>query len=82
MRKRFYHTGGQDRPPAGYQFNSDNQLIINEYEAAAIKDLFRLYNDGLGKSSISEYLKKLSWQNKWLPSSIDRMLKIHCILVK
>ena len=28
--------------PAGYQFNSDNQLIINEYEAAAIKDLFRL----------------------------------------
>lgn len=58
-KKGFYHTGGQDRPPAGYQFNSDNQLIINEYEAAAIKDLFRLYNDGLGKSSISEYLKKI-----------------------
>lgn len=59
MQKGFYHTGGQDRPPAGYQFNSDNQLVINEYEAAAIKDLFRLYNDGLGKSSISEYLKKI-----------------------
>ncbi|EGO6028448.1 recombinase family protein [Enterococcus faecalis] len=75
-KKGFYHTGGQDRPPAGYQFNSDNQLIINEYEAAAIKDLFRLYNDGLGKSSISEYLKKkYPGKNKWLPSSIDRMLK-------
>ena len=43
--------------PAGYQFNSDNQLIINEYEAAAIKDLFRLYNDGLGKVLYQNILK-------------------------
>ncbi|MGM0168294.1 site-specific DNA recombinase [Enterococcus sp. AZ135] len=74
-KKGMYHTGGQSRPPAGYDFK-DKKLVINEYEAAAIRDLFTLFNDGLGRSSISSYLQKnYPGRNKWLPSSIDRMLK-------
>lgn len=74
-KKGLYHTGGQSRPPAGYDFK-DKQLVINEYEAAAIRDLFRLFNEGLGRRSLSEYLQKnYPGRNKWLPSSIDRMLK-------
>jgi len=74
-KKGLYHTGGQSRPPAGYDFN-DKQLVINEYEASAIRDLFTLFNDGMGRRRLSTYLQKnYPGRNKWLASSIDRMLK-------
>ncbi|EAG1758585.1 recombinase family protein [Listeria monocytogenes] len=74
-KKGMYHTGGQSRPPAGYEFQN-KKLVVNEYEAAAIRDLFRLFNEGLGRRSISDYLQKnYPGRNKWLPCSIDRMLK-------
>lgn len=56
------HTGGI--PPLGYDIGEDRKYIINEIEADSVRLIFKLYNEGMGYASISDYLNSLGRKNK------------------
>lgn len=77
----FYHGGG-NHIPIGYEY-VDSQLIINEYEAMQIRELFDLYLKGYGVGYIQRHLKsKYTTKNgDWstattVRNAIDKVLYI------
>ncbi|MBB6218100.1 site-specific DNA recombinase [Anaerosolibacter carboniphilus] len=64
--------------PIGYDF-IDDQLIINEYDAMQVKEIFRLYSEGLGFNKIAVTLNKKGYKTtnntKWSSSQVSRTLR-------
>ena len=48
------HTGGT--PPFGYDLDATNHLVINSYEAKAVKVIFEMYAEGHGYADILDWL--------------------------
>ena len=51
-------------PPFGYDINADKHYIINEYEAEAVRLIFRMYMDGKGYTTISHALNARGYKTK------------------
>ena len=56
------HTGGCT--PLGYDLDSEKKLVINEYEAEAVKIIFEMFADGYGYSAIISYLNEHGYTTK------------------
>lgn len=55
---------GTPNPPLGYDLK-DNSLIVNQYEAMQVKEVFRLYLQGLGKQRIQNHMVGKGYTNKY-----------------
>lgn len=71
-------TGG--RPPLGYDVDPDSkQLVINEYEAGAVKLIFKMYLDGRSYGDIITALNNKGYKTKrkepFVKNSIHSILK-------
>ncbi len=66
--------------PFGYLKSLDekNKLIVNEAEAEVVKEIYRLYQEGLGYSRISDYLNQRGCPSpskiKWNAVGVRRIL--------
>ena len=56
------HTGGC--PPYGFDVGADKKLVINEYEAVAVKLVFDMYVKGSGYRQIAEELNAKGYKSK------------------
>ncbi|MFR2438029.1 MAG: recombinase family protein, partial [Ruminococcus sp.] len=56
------HTGGC--PPLGYDLDENRQLVINEWEAQAVRIIFQMFADGYGYSEIIERLNAHGYKTK------------------
>ena len=67
-KKGLWHGSGN--PPIGYDYINDN-LVINEYEAEQVREIFRLYIDGKSPIQIADYLREKGYttktSNPWAP---------------
>ena len=61
-KKGLWHGSG--KPPVGYDYVNGN-LIINEYEAEQIREIFRLYLDGKSPIKIADYLREKGYTTKY-----------------
>ena len=55
---------GAPTPPLGYDLK-DNSLIVNDYEAMQVKEVFRLYLEGLGKQRIQNHMIDKGYTNQY-----------------
>lgn len=55
---------GTPNPPLGYDLK-DNYLIVNDYEAMQVKEVFELYLQGYGKQRIQNHFVKKGYTNKY-----------------
>lgn len=70
-------TGG--RPPLGYDIDPESkQLVINEYEAGAVRLIFKLYLSGKSLSEIVSVLNAKGYKTKRQEPFAKN--SIHCIL--
>ena len=60
--KKFLFPGGL--PPLGYDATPDHHYVINEQEAAAVRLIFKMYNDGYGYGPIMEELNRQGFRTK------------------
>ncbi|MBQ9698243.1 MAG: recombinase family protein [Acidaminococcaceae bacterium] len=60
--RKFLFPGGT--PPLGYDATPDHHYVINEQEAAAVRLIFRMYNDGHGYGPIMEELNRQGFKTK------------------
>jgi len=65
--------------PTGYKYIEDNGgLIIDNYEAMQIKEIFKLYNEGKGYHKIAELLNKKGYKKgngfMWQLNAVKRVL--------
>lgn len=60
-KKGLWHGSGN--PPIGYDYINDN-LVINEYEAEQVREIFRLYLDGKSPIQIADYLREKGYTTK------------------
>ena len=56
------HTGGC--PPLGYDLDKNHHLIVNEWEAQAVRIIFQMFADGHGYSEIIERLNAHGYKTK------------------
>lgn len=56
------HTGGC--PPLGYDLDENRHLIVNEWEAQAVKIIFQMFADGYGYSEIIDRLNAHGYKTK------------------
>jgi len=56
------HTGGCC--PLGYDLDSNRKLIINPYEAEAVRIIFEMFDNGYGYSEIINYLNDNGYKTK------------------
>lgn len=56
------HTGGCC--PLGYDLDSNRKLIINPYEAEAVRIIFEMFDNGYGYSEIINYLNENGYKTK------------------
>ena len=56
------HTGGCC--PLGYELDNDKKLIINPYEAEAVRIIFQMFDNGYGYSEIINYLNDNDYKTK------------------
>lgn len=65
------------RPPLGYTFDSDLNLIIVEEEAKLVREVFQLYLSGLGRNKIAQHMNTFSHMKeggKWAAKEIRTIL--------
>lgn len=70
-----YHGGSTI--PIGYDY-VDSELVINEYEAMQVKELFELYASGMQMRKIEELFIEKGYSHhfgKWQASSMRKLLK-------
>lgn len=67
----YYHGGSH--PPTGYDYK-DGLLIVNEYEAMQIREIFSRFISGKSINSISRYLSG-RYTTKWTPAKVLAVLK-------
>ncbi|MBQ8010689.1 MAG: recombinase family protein [Oscillospiraceae bacterium] len=80
MRENAYqcrHTGGS--PPLGYDLDENKYLVINEYEAEAVRIIFDLYINGYSYRYIAEHLNAAGYRTK-AGNSFKRTTSFHEIL--
>lgn len=71
------HLGG--KVPFGYDVGADRHYIINENEAAVVKDVFDLYCGGYGYKQIMQQLNSRGLRNKLgKPFTMDYVRTILC----
>ena len=56
------HTGGC--PPLGYDLDENRHLVINEWEAQAVRIIFQMFADGYGYSEIIDRLNAHGYKTK------------------
>ena len=56
------HNGGCC--PLGYKLNDERKLVIDPYEAEAVKMIFYMFSNGYGYSKIAETLNNMGYQPK------------------
>ena len=56
------HTGGC--PPLGYDLDENRHLIVNQWEAQAVRIIFQMFADGYGYSEIIERLNAHGYKTK------------------
>lgn len=56
------HTGGT--PPLGYDVGADGHLVINEYEAEAVRLIFDMYSNGFSYDNIISELNRKGYYTK------------------
>ena len=69
-----YHGG--PTPPVGYDYH-DGQLIINEFEAVQIREIYSMYLSGMSIRKIGEALQAKGFQHKggkWIDETIRKVL--------
>ena len=69
---------GTGRPPIGYDY-VNGQLIVNEYEAMQVKEIFDMYLKGYGQIKIRNILHNKGYTTKygsWLNSSEHTIYRI------
>lgn len=54
---------GSGSPPVGYDYINGN-LVINEYEAEQVREIFRLYLEGESPIKIADYLREKGYTTK------------------
>lgn len=67
----YYHGGSH--PPTGYDYK-DGLLVVNEYEAIQIREIFSRFIAGKSVNSISRYLSD-RYTTKWTPAKVLTVLK-------
>lgn len=67
----YYHGGSH--PPTGYDYR-DGLLVINEYEAMQIREIFSRFISGKSVNSISRYLSG-RYTTKWTPAKVLMALR-------
>ena len=55
---------GSGTPPVGYDYVNGN-LVINEYEAEQIREIYRLYLEGKSPIKIADYLREQGYTTKY-----------------
>lgn len=70
-RAGYYHGGS--RPPTGYDYR-DGLLVVNEYEAMQIREIFSRFISGKSVNSISRYLSG-RYTTKWTPAKVLSALR-------
>lgn len=66
--------------PTGYKYiEENNELVIDEYEAIHVKEIFKLYKEGNGYNKIAEILNEKGFRKKngvkWQINAVKRILK-------
>lgn len=56
------HTGG--RPPLGYDVGEDMRLVLNDFEAEAVKIIYNMYSDGHSYGQIISELSNRGFKTK------------------
>ena len=56
------HTGGS--APLGYDVDEEGHLVINEYEAEAVRMIYEMYNNGYGYDRIADALNENGYITK------------------
>lgn len=72
-------NGGRhmSRPPLGYMFDNDLNLIVVEQEAKLVREVFRLYLSGLGRNKIAHMMNEHSRMKeggKWGAKEIKNLV--------
>lgn len=67
----YYHGGSH--PPTGYDYK-DGLLVVNEYEAMQVREIFSRFISGKSVNSISQYLSG-RYVTKWTPAKVLTALK-------
>lgn len=67
----YYHGGS--RPPTGYDYK-DGLLMVNEYEAMQVREIFSRFISGKSVNSISQYLSG-RYTTKWTPAKVLMVLR-------
>lgn len=69
---------GGGNVPIGYEFVND-RLVINEYEAMKVKEIFKLYNEGLSLQEIATQFNNKGYNTnkgkRWTSTQVSRVLK-------
>lgn len=67
----YYHGGSH--PPTGYDYK-DGLLVVNEYEAMQVREIFSRFISGKSVNSISQYLSG-RYATKWTPAKVLQILR-------
>ena len=67
----YYHGGAH--PPTGYDYK-DGLLVVNEYEAMQVREIFSRFVSGKSVNSISRYLSG-RYVTKWTPAKVLSVLR-------
>lgn len=67
----YYHGGSH--PPTGYDYR-DGLLVVNEYEAMQVREIFSRFISGKSVNSISRYLSG-RYTTKWTPAKVLAALR-------
>lgn len=78
VKNGLWHGGGITA--TGYKYiPGTNELVIDDYEALQVKEIFKLYNTGLGYTSIADRLNKKGYiknnGSSWSSNAIKRILQ-------
>lgn len=67
----YYHGG--NNPPTGYDYK-DGLLMVNEYEALQVQEVFSLFLSGKSINYIHRHLAQ-KYQTKWSPAKVASVLQ-------
>lgn len=68
------------RPPLGYDFGENNELVVNEQESDLVKEVFRQFLKGTGRNKIAAHMNTYSRMKeggKWDAKGIMNIITNH-----
>lgn len=69
------HAGGGLCHPYGYTKDENKMLVIDENEAAIVREIYQMYIDGLGSKAISSILQERNVPTKYNTVYGDKLIK-------